>query len=156
VEIEVDWHAPYLNCQGLLTRRVDIACIAKRENGVLSCPGFLSLRYLANEKRTYDATGRLLSIDYRAPEEGLRFEDPALTTQKHWMDSYHYNNKGECTGWTRVSKDKPIAHFNAQGEKMDTSNGKSSSPSTKKPLYTPRMNAQSDGLTTPTLELLEF
>lgn len=154
VNIEVDWHGVYTNRDGLPIRRVDIACIAVRPDGVTSAPGFLSLRYLANERRTYD-NGRLISIDYRAPKSGLIFEDPALTAQKHWCDDYHYNTTGECIGWTRTSDDKPIAQYNAKGERLITQDA--SQPATaKKPLYTPRMNAQSDGISSPALELLEF
>ncbi|MDO5462561.1 MAG: tetratricopeptide repeat protein, partial [bacterium] len=153
-KIEVDWHGVYTHPQGYPIRRVDIACVAVRPNGTTSAPAFLSLRYLANEQRTYEK-GRLISVDYRAPKTGLIFEDPALTTQKHWQDDYHYNAKGECIGWTRTSDDKPLAQFNAKGERLITP--VAGQPATaQKPLYTPRMNAQSDGISSPALELLEF
>lgn len=153
VEIEVDWHGEYKNRQGHPIRRVDIACVAKRTNGATSAPAFLSLRYLANEHRTYE-NGRLISIDYRPPETGMIFEDPALTAQKHWKDEYHYHND-TCIGWTRFSEDKPIQHFNAKGERLST--GTSDAAFTaKRPLYSPRINPHSDGVTSPAVELLEF
>lgn len=154
VNIEVDWHGVYTNRHGLPIRRVDIACVAVRKDGVTSAPAFLSLRYLANERRVYD-DGRLISIDYRAPSTGLIFEDPALTAQKHWCDDYHYNAQGELIGWTRTSNDKPIAQFNAKGERLTTP-AKGQPATAKKPLYTPRINAHSDGISSPALELLEF
>jgi hypothetical protein len=154
VEIEVDWHGVYNNREGLPTRRVDIACVAQRADGTTSAPAFLSLRYLANEQRVYEH-GRLISVDYRAPKTGLIFEDPALTAQKCWKDSYHYDANGTCTGWTRVSEDKPIGHFNARGERLaPDQNGKQTVA--EMPSYTPRLSPRSDGISSPALELLEF
>lgn len=108
-KIEIDYHDP------LKTRRVDIACIAVRPDGTASAPAFYCTRYLANEVRTYD-NGKLISIQYAPTEQEMNL--PIFTTAKVWTDTYQYDDKGACTGWTRTRANAPEEHFDARGRRM--------------------------------------
>ena len=68
-----------------------------------SAPGFVSFCFLENEKRTYDAAHRIVSVDYAATLETSRnYVDPAIALPKEWADEYRYDAKGRLTGWTRT------------------------------------------------------
>ena len=101
-----------------LSRRVDIACVAVRADGTASAPAFVSFRRLANEKRTYDAQGRIATIDYLSPLKAQVYEDPALTLLKSWRDDYLYDAGGRCTGWKRTRQDGSEQLFDVRGRRV--------------------------------------
>ncbi len=115
--LEVKYHAPFTNRAGMLTRRVDIACIAVRQDGTASAPAFVSFRSLGNEQRTY-ADGRIAKVVYTQAPEQYVYEDPLLSAAKNWTDSYHYDAQGNCTGWTRVLADGTTHDFDTQGRRI--------------------------------------
>lgn len=101
-----------------ITRRVDIACVAVRSDGTASAPAFVSLRRLANERRTYDAQGRIATIDYLSSLKEQIYEDPALTLIKSWRDDYRYDANGRSLGWKRTRQDGSEQHFDARGRRV--------------------------------------
>lgn len=153
--IEVDWHGLYTSTSGTPIRRVDLACIAVRPDGITSAPAFVSLRYLANEKRTYKE-GQLISIDYMPPASGFVYEDPAITTTKLWSDHFNYDAKGQLTGWVRYAPAKAPESFTAQGLRVKKGTAAETAPSPERVNYQPRLNPRSDGISSPALELLQF
>ncbi len=156
MKIEVDWHGTYTNRDGLPTRRVDVACVAVKENGTVSAPAFYSLRSLNNEVRTYDSkTKRLLSINYMPSPSGLRYEDPLLTAQKNWQDLYLYHDDGTLRGWYRKRAKGMPETFDARGRRVLESLIDGTPKVVTAVAYTPRMNNQSDGVKTPVVELLQ-
>lgn len=104
VELQIPWHirrpVPYTT--ELTTNRVDIAVFA--HNGIhYSAPALISLYYPPNQSRHYDDTGRLLEIDYAAPDLKHRYSDPALIPLRPWRDKYFYTKSGQLLGWNRFS-----------------------------------------------------
>ena len=111
VEITLPWHerAPVPGRSELSSDRVDIAVFA--DNGAeLSAPGFLSLLFPGNQARSYDAEGRILSVDYTAPG----YADPLLFPARDWLDRYEYDGAGHLLGWTRRRGDR-ITRFTRDG-----------------------------------------
>jgi hypothetical protein len=111
VEITVPWHerAPVPGRPELSSDRIDIAVFA--DNGAeLSAPGFLSLLFAGNQARSYDAEGRILSVDYTAPG----YADPLLFPERDWLDRYEYDGAGHLLGWTRRRGDR-ISRFTRGG-----------------------------------------
>lgn len=105
-EIRIPWHKrrPVQSKPALATNRVDIAVFAN--NGVhYSAPAFVSLYYPPRQDRQYDPTGRLLEIDYDAPNLADRYADPALFGRREWRDVYHYTDGGQLIGWDRFSEE---------------------------------------------------
>lgn len=147
--IEVDYQAP-AEVAGRLSRRVEVACVGVRADGVMSAPAFVAFRTLGNERRSYDAQGRLEAIDYRAPESGYIYEDPLLTAFKNWRDTYHYSESGRCEGWTRLSASGQAQDFDAQGRRIVAPG------QVQKVSYVPRMNQGADGVHAPALELMQM
>lgn len=136
------------------TPRVEVACVAETAEGVFSAPAFVTFRYLRNERRHYSEEGRLLSIDYRAPEGGFRYEDPALTAFKNWQDVYRYEGS-RCVGWQRRHGDGVTQDFDARGRRI-LARHPNGSPAKVQPVsYVPRVNQGADGLTAPALELIQ-
>ena len=121
-----------------------------RADGVMTAPAFVAFRSLGNEQRSYDAQGRLLAIDYRAPESGYRYEDPLLTAFKNWRDTYLYSEGGRCEGCTRLMADGQTQDFDAQGRRMVAPG------QVQKVTYVPRMNQGADGVHAPALELMQM
>lgn len=81
--------------------RVDIGVIV--HNGkYYSAPGFISLSYLANEKRFYDEQQRIRIVDYTDKEFRGYYVDPLLDFPKDWKDEYRYDEAGQLLGWTRT------------------------------------------------------
>jgi tetratricopeptide (TPR) repeat protein len=116
VEIRVKHHGrrPIAADSMLESNRVDLALIVENE-AHYSAPAFISLNYLDNEKRMYDDSGRIQSIDYTDPETRGNYVDPLLDFIKDWRDEYHYNDAGELTGWTRI-RGEERQQFTATGE----------------------------------------
>ena len=155
VTLEVDY--PGIETRaGMRSRRVDVACVAVRSDGVKSAPAFVSFRYLGNERRRYDAQGRIQEIDYRVPESGYAYEDPALTAFKNWADAYHYDEQGRCTGWTRTHADGTLKQrFDARGRLVRTPAEGERPAEVQEISYVPRLNQGSDGLQAPLVELIQ-
>ncbi len=153
--IEVDWHGVYSTPNGTSIRRVDIACVATRADGVSSAPAFVSLRYLANEQRTYK-DGVLTAIDYTPSANGFVYEDPAITTHKNWKDIFNYDGNGRCLGWTRYAPMKAPETFTEQGLRLIGADDTHASHIAEPVIYQPRINPRSDGLSAPAIELLQF
>lgn len=102
VEITVPHHdrRPIAPGAAMTSDRVDIGLFVS--NGVHdSPPAFLSLYYLANEKRTYDDAGRILAVDYTDANYSKRYVDPVLDFRRDWRDEYDYDKDGKLLGWTR-------------------------------------------------------
>lgn len=144
--IEADWHATPFTRDGMPTRRVDVACVAVRPDGTCSAPAFVSFRYLANERREYDAQGRLRVRDWTLPEGGFLYEDPLLTLFKNWRDTYAYDARGRLTGWTRETPGREGAErFDAQGRLLGADG-------TPRPVTYTRRTLPGDGLKAPAVE----
>lgn len=136
------------------TPRVEVACVAETAEGVFSAPVFVTFRYLRSERRSYSEDGRILSIDYRAPESGYRYEDPVLTAFKNWQDVYRYEGD-RCVGWQRRHGDGITQDFDARGRRI-LARHPNGTPAKVQPVsYVPRINQGADGLTAPSLELIQ-
>lgn len=101
-EITVAWHErrPVPGDPELTTDRVDIGVFA--DNGeLLSAPGFISFLFPADQTRSYDRAGRIVSVDYAAPDRAARYTDPMLYPKRDWRDDYRYDPEGKPIGWTR-------------------------------------------------------
>lgn len=106
VELIVPYHErrPIVPGSAMESNRVDIGAFVE-SGGVYSAPAFVSFFYLDNERRVYDDTNRIVSIDYTDPTAKGNYVDPAIDTPKDWRDEYHYDNDGQRTGWTRIRGD---------------------------------------------------
>lgn len=102
----------------LESNRIDIGAFVKN-NKYYSPPSFISVMYLDNEKRIYDAKGRIQSVDYNDPIVSKNYVDPMLILKKNWRDEYNYADDGKMTGWTRVRGDKK-EKFIAEGGALIT------------------------------------
>jgi hypothetical protein len=88
------------------SNRVDIGVFAQNDKHY-SAPAFLSLTYLDNQKRTYDDTGHIQTVDYADPEVSKNYVDPLLDFRRDWRDDYHYTDAGgSLLGWTRSRGDQ--------------------------------------------------
>jgi hypothetical protein len=154
VTLEVDYHGGF-NQNGIATRHVDIACVAMRQGKPASAPLFVSFRYLANERRTYNAQGKILQMDYTIPESGYVYEDPLLSAFKNWVDDYQYDAAGRITGWTRTLFDGSTQQFDARGRRIVETNADGSAKRVVEVNYFPRTNKQSNATTSPAIELLQ-
>lgn len=154
VTIEADWQGVYEK-DGMPMRRVDVACVALRPDGTASAPAFVSLRVLANERREYDAQGRVTNVDYTAPESGFVYEDPMLTAFKNWSDHYLYDAEGRKLGWVRKRKGEPDQRFDARGRRVLTTHPDHSPKTLTAVSYFPRVATGGDGLAAPAVELLQ-
>lgn len=154
VTVEVDYHGVFEQ-DGRPSRHVDIACVAMRKGKPASAPAFVSFRYLANERRVYDERGKLVQVDYTAPESGFVYEDPVLTAFKNWKDDYLYDAKGRLQGWTRTRPDGSVQQFDARGRKIVEKNPDGSAKRVMEVNYLSRKDAQSDAVSSPAMELLQ-
>lgn len=124
VDIEVDYHGAYTthaNGAPIQTRRVDIALVGVSGHNV-TAPSFISLRYLANEKRTYGPQNRIAAVDYRIDD--ATYADPRLSARKNWKDTYRYDPAGRCTGWLRERSGEPAQRFTSRGHLIKESDSK--------------------------------
>ncbi|MDD2599662.1 MAG: hypothetical protein PHO37_10595 [Kiritimatiellae bacterium] len=101
--VEFSHHDPYMtpvaDGKSILTCRIDIGFFAEKENSV-SMPALLSCTFPGNEKREYDESGKLLSIDYR--RYTFPDTDPALSYPCNWRDDFKHDPQGRIIGWTRT------------------------------------------------------
>ncbi len=122
VEIVVPWHGrrPVPGHPELTTDRVDIGVFTRR-GGIWSAPSFVSFVYPPNQKRDYAADGRLLSVDYRAPDLADRAVDPVLFHARRWSDVYDYDADGHLLGWRRwgLGPEQRFTRHGARVEEVD-------------------------------------
>ncbi|MBR5588472.1 MAG: hypothetical protein IKW23_06480, partial [Kiritimatiellae bacterium] len=141
--------------EGFKKRHVDLACVALRDGKPASAPCFVSFRYLANERRTYDAKGRIQQIDYTVPSTGFVYEDPALSAFKNWRDDYQYDGAGRLMGWTRTTSTGTQVEFDAYGRHILDKHPNGKPKRVVKVSYMPRVDAKSNAVTSPAIELLQ-
>ncbi|MDB6075548.1 MAG: hypothetical protein JWO89_3188, partial [Verrucomicrobiaceae bacterium] len=82
VTLRVPWHSPMISAAGIRSHRVDIGLFVS--NGVtVSSPAIVSFYMLPNERRFFDAKGRLSEVCYEAanPEMGL----PSDAEDLRWL-----------------------------------------------------------------------
>jgi hypothetical protein len=117
-EIEIPWHDryPVPTSPELQTGRVDIGVFA--DNGTnLSAPAFISFLFPGDQKRTYEADGRLRCVDYDDPAFRRRYVDPLLFPARDWRDCYQYDGNGALVGWNRISG-ASVQRFTRDGVKV--------------------------------------
>lgn len=114
-EVVVSWHErrPIRDGVELQSCRVDVGIFARRGE-FYSAPSFISWLFPANEERTYDEQGRIMSIDRQAQDKAPRYVDPALVTPVVWCDDYRRDSQGRLLGWTR-RRDGKTAEFTRDG-----------------------------------------
>lgn len=156
VKLEVDYHGVFEQ-DGMQKRHVDIACVALRNGKPMSAPAFVSFRYLANEQRVYDEKGRIQSIDYRTPQSGFVYEDPALSAFKNWRDDYCYDDvTGKCLGWKRTLFDGTVQQFDTLGRRVLETADDGTPKRVAEVSYSPRVDAKSNAVSAPAIELLQM
>jgi len=127
VEITVAWHGFYRPAnrdgspQRLMSGRVDIGCFLKGRR-FYSAPSIISVYHLPSEERVYNEARKIVSVDYRNPQN--RYSDPALAVQKSWKDLYAYTESGELKGWYRTLDDRAerftyAGHRVLEADKLD-------------------------------------
>ncbi len=148
VELEVDHHPrrPIAPGSDMESNRIDIGLFVHNGHHY-SPPAFVSLLYLDNEKREYDAQHRIRAVDYTHPETRDNYVDPAIDARKDWRDEFHYDDKGKLLDWTR-RRGEQRQEFTAEG-RLITRRGSDSAPQeTRKVTY--RIQAKPN--TAPVLE----
>ncbi|MFO0817096.1 MAG: hypothetical protein U1A77_04075 [Pirellulales bacterium] len=104
---------PIREGEKLESNRTEIGVFA--DNGEhYSPPAFITWLTLDNEERTYDDQGRIAQVVYRGASDKGHYADPVIDLPKSWVDEYHYDATGACTGWTRTRGDAK-EEFNAGG-----------------------------------------
>ena len=88
------------------------------------------------ENRTYDANGKLISIDNANPEG--RYVDPLLALPRQWKDTFRYDSDGKLLGYVRTIGDQEVAAFTANGERIVERNADGSPKKTVRVRYLPR------------------
>lgn len=113
VAVEIPWHDPFPvpGAPELLSHRVDIGVFADTGES-LSAPAFVSMSFPPDQRRSYDAAGRLLEVDHQAAPA---YADPWIWPQRDWRDVYAYDPEGQLTGWERHRKGIPAHRFDAKG-----------------------------------------
>jgi tetratricopeptide (TPR) repeat protein len=114
-ELEVSWHErrPVPFAPELTTDRVDVGVFAYN-GAVYSAPAFVTFVFPGDQKRSYDAAGRIECIDYADREFGARYVDPMLFPLHDWRDCYQYDGKGTVLGWNRV-RNGSVQRFTRHG-----------------------------------------
>ncbi len=115
--IEVMHHTPFETAVSqdfsISTIRVDIGFFAGEPTN-LSAPAILSIYFPGNERRSYDAQGRLLSIDYR--RSTTPYTDPLLSPNRDWKDVFKHDRTGRIIGWQRFRARREPQSFTAYGD----------------------------------------
>ncbi len=118
VELTVPWHDQTIvpGRSDLVSHRVDIGVFAY--NGVhYSAPAFISFYFPPNERREYDADGRIRFVDYRTPAEMAHYADPEIFPLRDWADRYAYDPASRLIGWTRTRSGEKSA-FTRHGTRV--------------------------------------
>ena len=119
-----------------LKDRLDIAVFAKSHGTEWGAPSFITFMPIPFEKRTYDANGRLISIDNANPEG--RYADPFLALPRQWKDTFSYDSDGKLLGYVRTIGNQEVAAFTANGERIVERNADGSPKKTVRVRYLPR------------------
>ena len=119
-----------------LTKRIDIAVFAKSNGTEWGAPSFISFMPIPFEKRTYDSSGRLLSIDNSNPD-GV-YTDPFIALPRPWKDTFNYDKNGNLLGYVRTIGGHEMASFTATGERIVERNADGTPKKTVKVRYLPR------------------
>ena len=92
VGITIPYHKRYPISEGskMATNRVDIGVFVENEYH-LSAPAFISFYFPDNEKRVYDDSGRILSIDYQDKTMRKNYADPMIIATRDWRDEFRYD-----------------------------------------------------------------
>ncbi len=83
-----------------MTNRVEIGVFVHNGHHY-SAPAFINFLYPANQSRSYDGAGRIISIEHDGPETAGNYIDPQVFARRHWRDDYQYDAEGNLTGWER-------------------------------------------------------
>ncbi len=114
-ELLVAWHAwGTPPGAGIAGSRVDIGVFAHNGKQV-SAPAFVTWYFPANEKRTYDESGRIAAVEFLPASKAGSYVDPAVVTPANWQDSYRYAAEGGLLGWSRQRPDQPSEEFTRDG-----------------------------------------
>ncbi len=115
-EIIFRWHEshPVPGSPELMSNRVDVGVFAFNGDWY-SAPGFVTSFSLRNEKRNYDASQRIRSIDYAAPGSSPKYVDPLIDVSRNWRDEYHYTDDGQLVGWARRIPGQVQQQFHRDG-----------------------------------------
>lgn len=118
VELVIPWHErrPVPFSPELTTDRVDIGVFANN-GGAYSAPAFVTFMFPGDQKRTFDANGRIECIDYADREYRTRYVDPILFARRDWRDCYEYDRAGRLLGWNRISGGS-VQRFTRHGAKV--------------------------------------
>jgi hypothetical protein len=119
-----------------LKERLDIAVFAKSHGTEWGAPSFITFMPIPFENRTYDANGKLISIDNANPEG--RYVDPLLALPRQWKDTFRYDSDGKLLGYVRTIGDQEVAAFTASGERIVERNADGSPKKTVRVRYLPR------------------
>ncbi|MFA7171872.1 MAG: hypothetical protein WC340_00415 [Kiritimatiellia bacterium] len=137
--VEFSHHDPYMTPvaggKSILTSRIDIGFFADSESNV-SMPAMLCCTFPSNEKREYDANGKLLSIDYR--RHSFPGTDPALSYPCDWKDEFRHDPQGRIIGWTRT-RALQKEQFTAHGDLAVEFDGKNRPTLAHRIAYIPRV-----------------
>lgn len=123
--IEVPWQgqSPVPGRPDLTSSRVDVGVFA--HNGRhYSAPAFFSVYFPQDQTRTYNAAGRLLSVDYATPARPKAYVDPWLSPHRPWRDVFDHAPDGTLLGWRREQGKQPPAFFDAEGFRLDGPQGR--------------------------------
>jgi tetratricopeptide (TPR) repeat protein len=101
VDIAVKWHeaSELRSASGRQSNRVELAVFADTGDS-LSAPSFVNLVYPVHQRRKYDKTGNLKSLDHRSNPS--KYMDPQIFVKRDWQDTYRYDAKGRLIGWQRT------------------------------------------------------
>ena len=115
-ELAVSYHEPHLNSDPdtVESNRIDIGVFA-RDGGQYSAPGIISYYFLSNEKRIYDDSGRIQTVDYRDPLRSGIYIDPAIDARRDWRDEFHYDQSGKLSHWVRFWENGTTSDFTPHG-----------------------------------------
>jgi len=92
-----------------ISQRIDIAVFAKTHGTEYGAPSFISFYPIPFEKRIYDDSKRIVSID-NFNQEG-RYCDPLIALPRRWKDEYRYAKDGSPLGFVRSYLGQPAAEF---------------------------------------------
>lgn len=124
VEIRIGWHErrPAPGRPDLTTDRVDVGLFA--DNGAwISAPAFLSLVFPSHERREYAPDGRILSVDFAAPDLARRYQDALIFPARDWRDAFVYDDQDRLLGWTRQRADGTHADYTRHGYRVLSRDG---------------------------------
>ena len=129
-----------------VTNRIDIAVFARSHGTEFGAPSFISFYPVPFERRVYDASKRLVSIDN---SDLSRYTDPYVALPRPWKDVFKYAPDGRLLGYVRYLGGKPAAEFTATGERIVEKNADGSAKKVVKIRYLARGNRAVSNLNLP-------